>query len=178
MRKFKLILSCLCLSVILCGCSKKNIDTYADVSGANVALNNSKGDVLTVGEVYDYIRKNDDEEISKNIMKKIIRSELDFNDSNIVDLYKKYLNEKFMDTFVESETYNYDGEFSEELVVKYLRSESYEISCGSDVESYLDSQYFTCDYSDYIEKELNYDGIPKDFPKPVDQIGNVDRFFQ
>ena len=30
----------------------------------------------------------------------------------------------------------------------------------------------------WMEKELNHDGIPKVFPKPVDQIGNVDRFFQ
>lgn len=157
MKKMKLILSCLCLGIILCGCSKDKIDTYADVSGANVALNSSKGDVLTVGEVYDYIRKNDEEEISKNIMKKIIRSELDFTDDDIVDLYKKYLNEKFMETFVESGTYNYDGAFDETLVVKYLKNESYDISCGNNVESYLDGKYFTCDYSDYIEKELDYD---------------------
>lgn len=157
MRKMKLILSCLAIGLTICGCEKNVADTYADISNPTVAVNKGNGGKLTFGQIYDYIRENNDSEISENIMKTIIRSELDFTDQDIVDLYNKYLNEEFKTRFIDSGSYNYDGEFNEELLCKYLRSESYKVSCVPASNSSLDRQYFTYDYTDYIEKELNYD---------------------
>lgn len=157
MRKIKMILSCLTLGLIVCGCEKPAVDTYADISNPSTAVNVGKGGQLTLEQIYSYIRENNDNEISENIMKTIIRSELDFSDEDILDLYNKYLNQEFKKRFVDSGSYNYDGEFDEELLCKYLRSESYNVDCVPVSDSPLDSKYFTYDYSDYIEKELNYD---------------------
>lgn len=159
MKKIKGLLSCLLLCLLVGGCNDEVIiDTFADVSNGSTALNSSKDDVLTVGEVYNYIRETGDSYISEIMMKKIMESRIDFADSEIVDLYKKYLNEEFKTRFVDSGSYNYDGEFNEDLLCKYLRSEGYNVECeakGTNV--YLDNNYFKYDYTDYIEKELNYD---------------------
>lgn len=159
MKKSSFLVSCLLLGALIsgCSCNKKEIDTFASISNANEALSNNKGEKLTVGNVYNFIRENNNENISKNILKTIVKDEINWKDSNMLYLYEKYINQEFKTKFIDSGSYNYDGKFSEELVVKYLQSESYKISCESNSDSVLDKQYFTCDYSDYIEKELNYD---------------------
>ncbi len=159
MSKLKIILSTILLSFVVCGCScdKKEIDTYANVSNQGETVNSGKGVNLTVGNIYDYIRENGNDVISKNIMKMVMKNELDFSNSEVEELYKKYLNEKFKTSFIDSGSYDFYGEFNEALLVKYLQSEMYNISCPESYVSYLDQNYFKCDYSDYIEKELNYD---------------------
>jgi len=158
MKKTRLILGCLLLSLTLTGCNDKSVDTYASVSNGNEKLTINKGESLTVGKVYDYIRENNDLAISENILKIMIKEQLDFENDDIKNLYNKYLNEYFKTTFIDSGSYNYNGEFNEELLIKYLKSESYDIKCGVDYNSgALDRKYFTCDYNDYIEKEVNYD---------------------
>ena len=158
MKKIKMIVSCLFMALILCGCDKAVVDTFADVSNSSDNVNSSRGNQLTVGEIYNYIRENNDLEISENLMKTIMKTELDFDDEDIEDLYNKYLNEEFKTRFVDSGSYNYDGKFNENLVCEYLRSEGYKIVCeNTNASNPLDKTYFTFDYSDYIEKELNYD---------------------
>ncbi len=160
MKKFKLFISCFIILVSIFGCGKDEVaDTYADVSNKDEALSSNKGDALTIGQVYDYLRENSDEVIAKNIFKDVMKKQLNIdNDTDMMSLYEKYLNEYFKETFVDNETYKYDGEFNEDLVVKYLRSESYSVLCGDGYTSgKLDSEYFTCDYTDYINKEVDYD---------------------
>lgn len=167
MRKIKILmcsLLMLCLTLVV-GCNKEEqtVDTFADINKEE-NINTGKGTPLTAKEIYAEIRKNQDSEISKYLLTKIVEKELDLNIDNADDedntvyeeLYIKYLNEKFNELFVDSGSYDFNGEFSEKLVVEYLKSETYSISCEGNYTSLLASP-FTCDYSDYIEKELNYD---------------------
>lgn len=158
MKKINKIISVLCFGLILAGCTKSsNIDTFADISNTNEKYTLGK-ESLTAGQLYSYMRENNDSQISKilanSIMKKALFSGEDSQD--YIDLYKKYLNDYFKTTFVESDSYKYNYEFNEELLVKYLKSESYNITCDSLTQG-LDSTYFSCDYSDYISKEVDYD---------------------
>ena len=166
MKKKNLIASCLLLSSILAGCScdKKDVDTHANVSYENKEIISNKNGQIIVGDVYNYILNNQQDDVAKNILLNIMEEQIEFEDpedpenTDMLDLYKRYLTEYFEETFVNNSAYSYDGEFSEELLVKYLKSESYDIKCGTGVTAgMIDNSNFTCDYSDYINKEVNYD---------------------
>ena len=153
MKKIKILLCSILICFVICGCGKDTVDTYADVSNSGEKVSSNKGDSLTVGNVYDYIRENNNSIIIENILKKAIKSQLDFTDEDISNLYKKYVNEEFKSLFIDKGTYNYNGGFNEELLVDDLKSKSYDIKCGSGYNAgVLDIKYFTCDYTDYIEK--------------------------
>lgn len=155
MKNIKMTICCLLLGGLMVGCSNNSVDTFANVSNENQTLNTSKGEVLTVGTVYDYIRENENSNIAKSIMIKIMEDQLDLSNQDNKNLYLKYLNDYFKTTFIDSGSYDYDGEFDEELLVKYLKSEGYTITCdGGD--NLLDEP-FTCNYTNYIEQEVNYD---------------------
>ena len=159
MKKFNLFASCLLLGSIICGCScdKESVDTKASVSYENQTIVNNRGGKFTVGEVYEHILANQQDAISKELLTKILEAKVDLeNDEDMLFLYKKYLNEHFEETFVNSDAYKYNGEFSEDLVVKYLNNESYVIKCENS-NDLLDNVNFSCNYSDYIRKNLNYD---------------------
>lgn len=156
MKLIRLLAIALCCVTVLSGCGKNSADTYASVSDENVAIDGTGK--IKVGDIYSEIRGNNRDEIADNILKKIMLSQIDMENSDIKSLYEKYLNEYFEETFVDSGSYNYNGNFNEELVVKYLNSESYVINCGEGYNSgVLNSDLFACDYTDYIEQELNYD---------------------
>lgn len=158
MKKRWLITSCLLLGSMLSGCNDKKVDTRANVSFEKNEVLNSRGESLTVGKIYDYILNNQKDDISKKVLLNVMREQIDFEDSNMLELYKKYLNQYFQETFVDNSTYKYNGEFSEELLVKYLSGESYIVKCDANVNSgLLNGDNFTCDYTDYIEKEVNFD---------------------
>ena len=158
MKKIKLLISCLFLSCLLFGCNK-NIDTHADVSYQNDKITNSNK--LTVADLYNYVTENQADAISKRIITAVMKEKLDLtnkDNKDLLDLYIKYLNNYFDENFVTNATYKYFGEFSEKLLVSYLKSESYDIKCGEGYNSgYLNNEKFTCDYTDYIEQEVNYD---------------------
>lgn len=160
-KKSKFLVGFLLLGSLIAGCSKGSVDTHADVSFGDEVVTTNKGDNLTVAELYNYVLENQSDAIAKTVLVKILESKLDLNNTSNQDmknLYKKYLNEYFKTTFVDNDTYKFNGEFSEDLLVKYLKSESYSIKCGSGFNAGdLDATTFACDYSDYIEKEVNYD---------------------
>jgi len=160
MKKRNLFASCLLLSSLIAGCScnANKVDTHASVSYENETISTNKGDSITVGEIYDYMLANQQDVVSKTILTKILEKQIDFTNTDILNLYKRYLNEYFTTTFVENDSYKYNGDFSEELLVNYLKSESYIVKCGTGISSgVLDNSKFSCDFSDYIEKEVNYD---------------------
>jgi len=164
MKKKNFIASCLlaCSVLACCSCSKEKVDTKANVSYENESISSNKGQTLTAGDVYEFILDNQQDAISKTILTKIMKSKVNLSDPQALALYKKYLNDYFNETFVNSDTYKYDGKFSEELLVKYLESESYIVKCGQGFNSgNLDNQVFKCDYTDYIEKEVDYDILMK-----------------
>lgn len=157
MKKISKVLSLLCLGMIIGGCTKSSsVDTFADISNSNEKFNLGK-ETLTAGQLYSYMREKDDSQISKIIANSIMEKALFSGDNaqNYRSLYSKYLKEYFKSTFVESDSYKYNYEFSEDLLVKYLKSESYSITCDSTTDG-LDTTYFSCNYSDYISKEVNY----------------------
>lgn len=158
-KKNKFLVAFLMLGTLIAGCGKNSIDTHADVSYGNEVITTNKGENLTVAELYDYILENQKDAVAKSVLLKIMESELDLeHDQDMNNLYKKYLNNYFYDTFINNDTYKFDGEFSEDLLVKYLNSESYSIKCGVGFDAgNLDGSKFSCDYTDYIEKEVNYD---------------------
>lgn len=173
MKKMKLFTSCLLLSGLIFGCSK-TVDKFANVSYDSKQISNSSKNV-TVADIYNYMHSNNSDAISKKLLTKAMEDQIKKNAvkfgnaDDIETLYTQYLNEKFEKTFISSGTdsnsngvndaYEYFGDFSEERLVSYLKSEAYDVKCGTGVSAgYLsDSKYFTCDYSDYIEEELNYD---------------------
>lgn len=163
MRKVKLFACGLCLLCVtlISGCKKDKsvVDVFADVDNPSMELNTGKNNPLTVGDVYDFIRQEQNSKIAESILSKIMADKLDLkHDAVMEDLYKKLLNEKFNKLFVENESkaYHLNEKFNEQVLVDYLRSETYSISCDGNYESYLEEP-FTCDYSDYIEKEINYE---------------------
>lgn len=158
MKTIKLLGFALCFIMALTGCGKNkdSVDTYANVSNGNVAVDGTSK--IKIDDIYSEIRGNSKDDVVNNILKMIMLNQIDMEDSAIKGLYNKYLNEHFKTTFVDSGSYNYNSEFNEELVVKYLQSESYTINCGEGYNSGdLDNRLFTCDYTDYIEQELNSD---------------------
>ena len=160
MKKIKLLICYLLLgsAMMVCACSKSNIDKKANVSFENEIIATGKGVKLTVEDVYGYIVNNQGDEISKNILTKIMKNNIDFKEKDIKTLYERYLSEYFESTFVESGSYNYNGKFSEDLVVRYLKSEGYIVECGVGITpSIPDNENFKCNYASYVEKEVNYD---------------------
>lgn len=150
---------CLGLIVGVTGCSaNKSAHTTANISNSEekIAVGESS---LTIGEIYNYVRKNNDSQISELIINEIMKKSLFSGEDTerYKNLYKKYLNDYFTTTFVENSTYQYDEKFDEDILVNYLKSESYAISCDGNPTEGLNATYFSCDYSDYISKEVNYD---------------------
>lgn len=160
MKKKSFIVGCLMLSglIVGCSCNKATNDTFANVSNENNAVVSSRGNKLTIGEIYEYILANEKDNVSKNILVEMLEKQVNLEDAKMKSLYERYLNEYFTQTFVENDNYKFNGEFDETLLVEYLKSESYIISCGEGVNSgLLNNSIFSCNYSDYINKEVNYD---------------------
>ena len=153
-----LLLICLML-ISGCGKTEVYVDVFADVKNGDETLNTSKNNPLTVGDVYAQIRKDQNEDIVNNLMKKLIVDEIKSSNNSLYDdMYKKILNKKFNELFVEDKKYSYNNEFNEQLVIDYMKNNSYAVYCDSEsVESSLLDAPFTCQYNDYIEKELDYD---------------------
>ena len=158
MKRRNLFAGCILLSSLLVGCNKTSVDTHADVSYGDTIVANSRGDKLTVKEIYDYIVANQQDRVANKMLLKVLESQIDLEDPDMLALYKRYVNEYFNTTFVENSSYKYNGEFSEELLVKYLKSESYGITCGENITpGVLDEATFSCNYDDYIEYEFKLD---------------------
>lgn len=158
MNKKGFIAAFLVLIGLVSGCSKDKVDTFADISYKNELISTNRGEKFTAGQVYDYVLNNQKDSVVKGILQKIMKENINFENADMQNLYKKYLNEYFNSKFYENSAYKYDGQFNEELLVNYLKSESYNIVCGQSANSgLLDNSKFTCDYTDYIEKEVNYD---------------------
>lgn len=161
--KKKILTGCLLLSslITLCSCKKDIVDTKANVSFEDALIFTSKNSKLTSGDVYDKMVNNQKDEISKQIMLKVLKDQVNLENSDMKSLYGKYINAAFDSNFLKNPTYAYNGDFDESIVVNYLRSEGYDISCDVGFEQDLLSENFKCDYSDYIEKELAFDTYVK-----------------
>ena len=95
MKKSSFVVGCLLLTSLLGGCGKKTVDTHANVSDSNASITNSVKEAFTIGDMYEYIVNNQQDVISKNILHKVISSQINLEDSNMKTLYIKYLNQYF-----------------------------------------------------------------------------------
>lgn len=157
MKKIRVLLCGLFLFslIFVSSCEKKKLDVFANVSNSTEKINSGK-DNLTVGEIYDEIRNSQNSNVSKYLLEEIIKKEISLTEDDTKTLYKKYLNEEFNELFNTQDTYKVNGKFEEDLLVEYLKSESYNITCDGNYTTLLESP-FTCNYQDYIEKEVNLD---------------------
>lgn len=161
--KKSILTGCLLLSslITLCSCKKDVVDTSANISFENSIIFSGKNSKLTAGDVYNYIISNQKDAISKEIMLKILKDQVDIGNVNTQSLYSKYVNESFKSKFLDNATYSYNGKFDENILVNYLRSEGYVVSCDAGFEQDVLSEEFKCNYADYIKKELDFDTYMK-----------------
>jgi len=159
----------LCAMLLLAGCScnKDTVkDTTANISNpAENILSGLKEDVksLTLKAIYDDLKASNGNSAAANKLLEIV-SELVLSDTKWKSRYDAKIKEK-MDQLIENKNYQIDGVFSEELLVKTLRSHLYNVTCENntygptyDSEGKVD-KYMVCNYEDYINKALKVSAL-------------------
>ena len=124
----------LCAMLLLAGCSCKKEETIDSVK-ANI--NNGSDNILsglkegtnniTLQSVYDDLKVKLGNEYAANKLLDIIASKL-LNGDDWQKRYDDKMEEKLL-KLVENSSYQVNGEFSEELLVKTLESQLYSITC-------------------------------------------------
>lgn len=153
----------LCAMLLLAGCSgkNKNVDTKANISNPEQAIvSGLKENVtsITLQEIYDSLKSEKGNSTTANKLLDVIYN-LEFTDAKWKERYDAKVQEKLLE-FVDAEEYQVNGVFNEELLVKTLRSQLYNISCennnygptytsGGEIDKYM-----VCDYTDYVNKAL------------------------
>ena len=154
----------LCAMLLLAGCSckKEEPDTKANINNPNeTILSGLKENVKSINlqELYDDLKASEGNEIAANKLLELI-SDLVLTGDDWKDRYDAKVEEKLME-FVNSDTYLVNGKFNEELLVKTLRNQLYNITCENNVYGPVynneEIEYMVCDYSDYVEKALKID---------------------
>lgn len=154
----------LCAVLLLAGCScNKDEDNSvkANISnGENKIVSGLKNDAkdYDLQDVYDALKATNANQTTANKLIEILGDLEIMSNPTWKTRYNAKLTEKLKE-LVENETYFEDGEFSENLLKTVLRSKLYDVTCvaGEDKEPLTDE--LTCDYSDYITKEINVELI-------------------
>lgn len=158
----------LCTIMALAGCScKKN----EDVGSTKANINNGSENIvsglkentksITLQNLYDDLKASVGNEAAADKLLQII-ADLVLSDQVWKDRYDAKVEEKLLE-LAKDTTYQVNGHFNEELLVKSLRAGLYNVTCnnneygpiyaaGSDIEV---EKYMICDYSDYVKKNLN-----------------------
>lgn len=160
----------LCALLILSGCScNKNKDDDASVK-ANI--NNGSESILsgltegtnnvTLQNLYDDLKAQYGNTKAANKLVELVASGV-LSDSKWHERYDAKMEEK-LEQLTKDSKYQVNGEFSEELLVKELTAQLYNITCEStdpvygptykESEKINVDKYLLCDYSDYKEKAL------------------------
>lgn len=156
----------LCTIMALTGCSCKKdetVSTKANITnGSENIVSGLKEDTksITLQELYDDLKSSVGNEAAADKLLQIIGN-LVLTDQTWKDRYDAKAEEKLLQ-LAKDTTYQVDGYFDEELLVKALKAELYNITCenneygpiykdGTNVEV---EKYMVCDYSDYVEKNL------------------------
>lgn len=191
-KTLKFIGTSLCGIALLAGCTKSDDD------GIKANINNGTENVfeglkdnvdnITLQQLYDDLK---DSSGNVQVANKLVEtiSDLVLNDNTWKVRYETKMNEKLLE-LAKKETYEDDnGVFSEELLVRDLKSKLYSVTC--DVDNYgptftdatktVIDQYTLCDYTDYKNKALKlevltellnekyvYDKVLKDKPTLID----------
>lgn len=154
----------LCAMLLLAGCSckKETVDTKANISnGTESILSGLKDNVnsITLQKLYDDLKASKGNTTAANKLIEIV-SNLVLTDAKWQARYDAKVEER-LTKLAQSDEYKKDGVFSEELLVKTLKSKLYNVTCEVNgtygptytVDGEIDD-YMICDYSDYINKSL------------------------
>ena len=154
----------LCAMLLLAGCSckKETVDTKANISnGTENILSGLKDNVnsITLQKLYDDLKSSKGNTTAANKLIEIV-SNLVLTDAKWQARYDAKVEER-LTKLAQSDEYKKDGVFSEELLVKTLKSKLYNVTCEVNgtygptytVDGEIDD-YMICDYSDYINKSL------------------------
>lgn len=158
----------LCAMLLLAGCSNnKDNDTKANISNPeDVLASGLKEDVdaVTLQQIYDDLKAaNGNEVASKKLVEIIADLVLNGNDK---EKWKSRYDAKIAEKMAKLEkddAYKVNGVFSEELLVRTLNSQLYNVSCENNNYGPIYNQkgeiesYRVCNYENYIEKALKVD---------------------
>ena len=144
-----------------CSCNKEKSDTKANISNPTATVvSGLKEDVdsITLQEIYDELKAEKGNDVTANKLLEMV-AELVLADEKWQKRYDAKIEEKLME-LTDADEYKIDGTFNEELLVKTLRSQLYNVSCQNgtygptyDSNGEID-KYMVCDYTDYINKAL------------------------
>lgn len=156
MNKILKILASSSFALLLFGCTQTtNLVDYANISDETSLLSGTSYS-LTNKDYYEAIREANNITLINNLIEEVTLDKIDFTIQANLDWYHNELNYLAKTKFVDSNSYNYNGEFSEEKLISYLNTQLFSVSCLTS-DSILDNEYFSCDYSDYIERSLKYE---------------------
>ena len=152
----------LCAMLLLAGCSckKEDPDTKANINNPTDSIVSGLKDgveSITLQELYDDLKASNGNTTAANKLLEII-SDLVLSDQKWKDRYDAKVEEELM-KFVDEEKYQLNGSFDEELLVKTLRTDLYNVTCENNTygPTYANNEvdkYMVCNYTDYVNKYL------------------------
>lgn len=153
----------LCAMLLLAGCSNGgDNDTKANISNPDDVIASGLKDgvkSVTLQQLYDDLKSSKGNEIAANKLVEIIGDLVILNDPVWKPRYDAKIAEKLKDLEKDA-SYQVNGVFSEELLVKTLNSKLYNVTCANNTYGPTYNQkgeienYRICDYSNYTEKAL------------------------
>lgn len=192
-KTLKFIGTSLCGIALLTGCNnnKENDEIKANINNGseNVFDGLKEGTTnVTLQDIYDSLRENSANQLVADKLVEIIAEKV-LSDDIWKQRYNKKIEEKILE-MAKSDSYkDSNGVFSEELLVKTLKSQLYNVTCEVDNygPTYTDStktvidKYTLCNYDEYAEKALKvevleellkekyvYEKVLKDKPTLID----------
>ena len=155
----------LCAVLLLAGCScKKNDDDNSVKANINngsetIASGLKEGTVnITLQTLYDDLKSQMGNEKAAEKLLKIVAETIK-SDAKWAARYDAKMEEKLL-SLVEDANFKVNGVFNEELLVKTLNSQLYNVTCtnntyGPSYDNGEIDEYLLCDYSDYKAKALD-----------------------
>lgn len=155
----------LCAMLLLAGCGKNDdVDTKANINnGTNEILSGLKDGVksITLQSIYDDLKASQGNATAANKLLEIVSQKV-LSDATWQARYDAKVEERLA-KLKDSADYKVDGVFSEELLVKTLNSQLYNVTCENNVygptytaDDEID-KYMVCNYDNYVEKALKLD---------------------
>lgn len=162
-KMFKGLGLSLCAMLLLAGCSckKTDPDTKANISNPTTEIVEGLKDgvdSITLQKLYDDLKNSKGNEVAAKRLMQII-SDIVLSDQKWKDRYDAKVEEKLSE-FLSLDDYKKNGVFDEELLVKTLKAQTYNITCENNVygPTYTAGgevdKYMVCDYTDYVNKTI------------------------
>jgi hypothetical protein len=172
-RMFKGAGLSLCAMLLLAGCSCKKEetpDTTANIKNPDDAIVSGLKDgvkSINLKAVYDELKASQGNEVAANKLLKMVSDIVLYNPQWKETWEKRYedkVKEKLSQFEKDSKYFDSNGVFDEELLVRTLNSQLYNVTCTDNNygPTYKDGEiekYMVCNYTDYVEKALKVEII-------------------